>query len=271
MKLLFSKTTRTVVLVIAALFVYVGTDPTRFVDAAPRTAAAAVVAHPQLVLAIQVLESVKRTLEAADHDYGGHKGAAVHDIGKAEKQLREALGAPINGVAPRVPHIREPQMLSDYQLASAIPVLQETIVFLSASPTDLGGHRARAIADLRAAIAQLEKALEYSAVHNWGGDYRIFTRKRIIVVETRHKVTKHQQLLAVQKTKPLHHRVTLAGPNASARKQRIQQRQAYAKIKGPTNNHVLLQMKPHVPMHSVAARIHVIAKMHPPVGGGRRR
>ena len=45
----------------------------------------------ELAQAIHMLQSIKKTLEGADHDYGGHRAAAVRDIGQAEKQLREAL------------------------------------------------------------------------------------------------------------------------------------------------------------------------------------
>jgi hypothetical protein len=128
----------------------------------------------QLHEAIHVLKSVKLTLEQADHDYGGHRAAAVRDVSAAEKQLKLALehvhhtrkvGAhqpqPVTGKGNS-----EPQALSDAQLAQQVPVLKETIAFLQKADHDYGGHRARAIADLQAAIAQLEKALAYSKEKN---------------------------------------------------------------------------------------------------------
>jgi len=137
----------------------------------------------QLVQAIHMLQSIKKTLEGADHDYGGHRADAVRDIGKAEKQLREALHAvhkmPGNpmGVVGKGAGIQgkggagnpgkgnahpEPQALSNAQLAAAIPALEQVGVFLQKADHDYGGHRAAAVADLGAAITQLGTALKYA-------------------------------------------------------------------------------------------------------------
>ena len=43
------------------------------------------------VEAIYALQSVKRTLEAADHDLRRHRVAAIRYISAAERQIREAL------------------------------------------------------------------------------------------------------------------------------------------------------------------------------------
>lgn len=48
------------------------------------------VSNRQLAQGLHVLQSVKKTLLAADHDYRGHRAGAVTDIGKAEKNLSEA-------------------------------------------------------------------------------------------------------------------------------------------------------------------------------------
>jgi hypothetical protein len=124
----------------------------------------------QLHEAHALLQSIKLTLEAADHDYGGHRAAAVHDIGAAEHQLHQALahgrhgaGHGANANHPGIPH-PEPQALSDRQLAAAVPALKLVAAALQAADHDYGGHRARAVAHLATAIAQLETALKYSAL-----------------------------------------------------------------------------------------------------------
>jgi hypothetical protein len=133
--------------------------------------------NQQLRQAIGVLRSAKLTLEKADHDYGGHRAAAVRDIKAATRQLRLALehghkrgtapaGRGTGSVQSQGPRQREPQVLSDQQLAQAIPVLKQTISFLQNANHDYGGHRARAVHDLRAAVRQLEVALKYSRRHN---------------------------------------------------------------------------------------------------------
>jgi hypothetical protein len=47
--------------------------------------------HPRLVVAIRELEEAIRYLEAAPHDFGGHKVAAIRDSRAAIVQLRAAL------------------------------------------------------------------------------------------------------------------------------------------------------------------------------------
>jgi hypothetical protein len=135
------------------------------------------VSNQQLRQAIQVLRSAKTTLEMADHDYGGHRAAAVRDIKAAIHQLRLALAnghkkttapvgknpGPVQGKGPRQ---REPQAVSDQQLADSIPVLRQTISVLQNANHDYGGHRARAVRDLQAAVRQLEVALKYSRQNN---------------------------------------------------------------------------------------------------------
>jgi hypothetical protein len=118
----------------------------------------------QLRQALHTLHSVKKTLQGANHDYGGHRVAAIRDVGAAAHQLRLALhsrkrpgGKPSTG--PRQP---EPQALSDAQLAASIPVLRNAITLLQNANHDYGGHRAKAVTDLHKAIKQLEKALAFS-------------------------------------------------------------------------------------------------------------
>ncbi len=129
--------------------------------------------NQQLAEALRNLQSIKVTLERADHDYGGHRAAAVRDIGAAEKQLRQVMHHGVkNGAHPvsQVPRgnaiIVEPQALSDAQLAAMIPALNGTIGVLSNANHDYGGHRTKAINDLKTAIAQLELALKYSKAKN---------------------------------------------------------------------------------------------------------
>jgi hypothetical protein len=126
------------------------------------------VSNAQLVQAMHILNSVKFTLEKADHDYGGHRVAALRDVKAAHHQLNLALhhhhkkGKPpavVKGAKPATQP--EPQALSDKQLADSIPVLEQTIVFLNNANHDYGGHRANAVRDLHAAIKQLKLALKY--------------------------------------------------------------------------------------------------------------
>ncbi len=120
------------------------------------------ISNQQLGLAIHILNSTRRTLEAADHDYNGHRAAAVRDIGAAERQVDEALGWAVKNIKGfTAPHRHEPQILSNEQLMGVIPILANTVTLLQSANHDYGGHRARAVRDLEAAIVQLEKALQF--------------------------------------------------------------------------------------------------------------
>ncbi len=47
--------------------------------------------HPRISIAIRALEGAKADLQAAPHDFGGHRAAAVEECDKAIAQLKEAL------------------------------------------------------------------------------------------------------------------------------------------------------------------------------------
>lgn len=47
--------------------------------------------HPRLAHAIRALEGAIEYMEAAPHDFGGHRAAALQDSKKALEQLRLAL------------------------------------------------------------------------------------------------------------------------------------------------------------------------------------
>jgi hypothetical protein len=47
--------------------------------------------HPRIHSAIKELEEAKKELQAAPHDFGGHRADAVQAVDKAIEQLRLAL------------------------------------------------------------------------------------------------------------------------------------------------------------------------------------
>jgi len=47
--------------------------------------------HPRIVRAVQELEGAIKEMEAAPHDFGGHKAAALAASREAVKQLRAAI------------------------------------------------------------------------------------------------------------------------------------------------------------------------------------
>ncbi len=120
------------------------------------------ISNAQLRQALNVLQSIKLTLEGADHDYGGHRVKAIADIGKAQKQLNLALkNAPKGKGKSKGKPMPEPQAISDAQLAESIGFLKQTAELLKMANHDYGGHRAAALADLNQAVHQLHLALKF--------------------------------------------------------------------------------------------------------------
>jgi hypothetical protein len=76
-------------IVVAAAFLIVTSLGYSFVNAQTvRTEAAN---HPRIAAAIRELEEAIRYMEAAPHDFGGHKAAAIRDSRTAVTQLKLAL------------------------------------------------------------------------------------------------------------------------------------------------------------------------------------
>ncbi|MHB1422297.1 MAG: hypothetical protein ACYC3I_03685 [Gemmataceae bacterium] len=132
------------------------------------------VSNNQLREGLHTLQATKTMLQSADHDYGGHRVAAIKAIDAAEHQLRLALRSQQKGKnavartvgktgkpGPRRGNQPEPQNISNMQLADAIGTLEKTQTLLDKSKRDYGGHRVAAVRDLGAAVQQLQVALKY--------------------------------------------------------------------------------------------------------------
>jgi hypothetical protein len=59
--------------------------------ASAQTVRTEAVNHPRIATAIRELEEAIRYMEAAPHDFGGHKAEAIRDSRAAIQQLRAAL------------------------------------------------------------------------------------------------------------------------------------------------------------------------------------
>jgi hypothetical protein len=132
------------------------------------------VSNAQLREGLDVLQATKKLLKGANHDYGGHRLAAIKAIDAAEHQLKLALRSQQKGKNPggktggttgksgtgrgKEP---EPQNISNLQLADAIVILERTRTLLEKADHDYGGHRAAAVRDLGAAVEQLKIALRF--------------------------------------------------------------------------------------------------------------
>ena len=95
---------------------------------------------------VQQLQAAYRTLEVADHDYKGHRKAAMREIERACKVL---------GVTPRGDGAgKEPQGASDAQLRQAQSMLQ------SARTSAAAQHLAQVVGHIDGAIREISLALQ---------------------------------------------------------------------------------------------------------------
>ncbi len=103
---------------------------------------------------VTALEAVRTTLNMANHDYKGHRAAAVHQVshaihvikhGKPHPKPAETFQAPKGGN-------NEPQSVSDMQLQASITALQGLTVPPSKHQTKVVQHINNAIAELNTAL-----------------------------------------------------------------------------------------------------------------------
>src|SRR5262249_54444336 len=105
----------------------------------------------QLHAAIRELQLIHAELEAANHDYGGHKGEAMKWVSTAIQDLKKTIrfeklppgerGAAIPKAKAGAPFQPEPQAISNAHLAHAIFELQVTKRFLEVADHDFNGFR----------------------------------------------------------------------------------------------------------------------------------
>jgi hypothetical protein len=103
---------------------------------------------------VRELHQVKVLLERADHDYKGHRAAAVKEITQAVHALVPHHKGKGKGKSPMGGG--EPQALSDAQLREAVKALGKVAAQLSALP---GPRAATALGHVGAAVKDLEIAL----------------------------------------------------------------------------------------------------------------
>ena len=111
-----------------------------------------IAANPANTQLTQQLEAVRATLNRADHDYQGHRAAAVHQITHAAHLLHHGKPHPKPGQQFVGGKHTEPQAVSDSQLRQSLAALQS----LAVPP---GPHQAQVQAALAKAVASLHIAL----------------------------------------------------------------------------------------------------------------
>ncbi len=104
---------------------------------------------------VKELHDVKVLLELADHDYKGHRAAAVKHLTEAIHALEAGHKHHQGGKVAK--GSREPQRLSDAQLRESLKVLNAVLVQLSGAP---GAPAAKGAIHVTNAIKELEIALK---------------------------------------------------------------------------------------------------------------
>ncbi len=120
--------------------------------------------HPHLHHALREMREARTELKEANHDFGGHKVKAMEALDAAIKQIDVALkgaGDNIKG-AGKVDHGIYKKYSFHPNIQHAIHELKEARTELKDAKHDFGGHRAAALRDTDAAIAQLELCLKFA-------------------------------------------------------------------------------------------------------------
>lgn len=119
------------------------------------------------------VEKAINRLQRGQHDYGGHRVAAIAALVQARGDLRSALNAdraredmrPL----PVVPDLDRSAMMnqnaSNETIENSRAYIEKGIDMLQGDAGDYGGYRLKAIADLQRARAQLDQALQYVQQH----------------------------------------------------------------------------------------------------------
>jgi hypothetical protein len=118
---------------------------------------------PRMVAALGEMKEARRELKEAGHDFGGHRVKAIEALDVAIDQMDRALRAVgVNPVyVPPSADVRKGFKNYPY-IRHALVEMRLARVELKEASTDFGGHKVKAIEALDAAIAQLEKALEFA-------------------------------------------------------------------------------------------------------------
>ncbi len=125
------------------------------------SAAEAAQKHPKLHRAVFEMRQAHIELESAGYDFGGHRARAQQALRAAYEETElalKAVGEPYEGFEPppnlygpyaNYPHLRHAKV----EMGEAKKALEQAV-----GPFE--GHRLRAIGDIKAAIASVERCIE---------------------------------------------------------------------------------------------------------------
>jgi hypothetical protein len=101
---------------------------------------------------IQQLESARATLNKADHDYSGHRAAAVNSLSNTIHHLQHGKAHPSPGQHFVAGKNKEPQSESDAKLQQALATLQGVSAPAGPQAAVVKTGVSKAIADIQKAL-----------------------------------------------------------------------------------------------------------------------
>lgn len=104
--------------------------------------------------AIHTLERAKMALERANHDFGGHRTAALRSVDGALHELHLAAGQEVRAQTPRE------ERLEDREIHRAIVDLERARRDMETAKHDFGGRRAETLRAVDESLRELRLAAE---------------------------------------------------------------------------------------------------------------
>jgi hypothetical protein len=143
--------------------------PASAVSGDPSASAARLETHPMIRRAIGALEAAKGDLQAANHDFCGHREDALESVNNALTQLRAALASDRSQIIPREDPSQKAMFVNASfdsgdpekhpKIKQAIRALENARSELQNAAHDFKGHRAEALEATNTAISRLQQAI----------------------------------------------------------------------------------------------------------------
>jgi hypothetical protein len=138
---------------------YGGTRPQAIADLKEAALDIQKTSNLRLYQGIQILETVKTTLESAGHEFGGHRAKTLAAVQEADRNLRKAIES--MGETPAA-SVASGESLSIAALTASSGILDSVVAFLRKSENDFGGFRDPSVGALRDVSQNLTLAVKFA-------------------------------------------------------------------------------------------------------------
>ncbi|MBI3204079.1 MAG: hypothetical protein HYZ29_21265 [Myxococcales bacterium] len=131
--------------------------------AAPADHAEKVEAQPHMRAARALLQTAKGQLQRASHDKGGHRAKAVAHVDAALSEVAQGIAHDDSHSASASDHAAP--LEAQPHMKAALKTLHGARAQLEKASHDKGGHRAKALKEVKLAIDQVEKGIAFDQTH----------------------------------------------------------------------------------------------------------